>query len=706
MDRLRLFVAQHRTLVQFAAAFIVYGLLTLFYMGGAATNCTQSLLSFPGDNTAGLIAMFSIDHHDPWFGYTHVYSYPYGEALGQPTHITAQTLFVPFWFLAKLFGPVCGFNVLTIIGFMSAALTMFAFMRWLLGGRFAVPLLAGFAVAFTPYLQIKTGVHISYIFESLFIAAIWLFLALWKNPSLKKALWLGLVVALFAYTDGYFILLGGVLMVGLLLGALGYDYFKNERTIQPELRRRSKFIALAAAMALACMLPVLYVMFSSAGQINQALVSTRDTIGNEAQVYGARPLEYLLPNPMNPILSHVFGNYQSRNNHGSNPAENILSLSWIMIALATFFVVLVYRERRKKDGLKLINVSFKAPFLLSVFGVVLVVAFVASLPPHLGPIVTPTFVLIHVVKLWRVFARLSVIVNIALVVLAGLGLTVLLDKAKTSWRRAAICLLAFTLVFVEYLTFTPPRQVSGYEKVPEIYHWLHDQKQYAQIAEYPLDEFAASGYPVFYDTYQRVHGKEMLNGVISGKDAIFARQAVRDLTDPQAVPGLRALGIDFITIHSPSYPGDIPGLKLQHVSAEPILTTNGQPNKVWGYSVESGPKLAYAVAPIEGFHAPIKVSAVHQIQEMGHLGVLGFQDLSRTHSSLKLVDVLVEAKSVTASGQLISIQQGSKEVWRGKINPTVTTVQFEADPHMDVDIEAVQPTTDATITLPEITVIN
>jgi len=705
IDTIKLFAIKHRTAVSFATAFVVYAIFTAFYMGGAATNCTQYLLTFPGDNTAGLIAMFSIDNHDPWFGFTNVYSYPYGEVLGQPTHITAQTLFVPFWALAKLFGPVCGFNVLTMLGFMSASLAMFAFVRWLFG-RFWPALLAGFAVAFTPYLQIKTGVHISYVFEAFFIATIWLFMAMWQKPTIKKAILLGLSVALFAYTDGYFILLGGVLVAGLLLGALGFDYFKNKRTISKELKQRVKLLGLAAGAAFVFALPVLYVMATSSGQINASLVATRDSIHNEAQVYGARPLEYLVPNPFNPILNKVFGDYGDRNNHGSNPAENVLSLSLTMLALAVYFVVWVYKNRGKKKQLKLVSGKLNVEFITVVSVVVLLMALAFSLPPKLGPIPTPTYFLIEGVALWRVFARLSVIVNIAMIILASGGLIVLLDRLKTRKKQMLLIAAAFVLVFVEYLTFVPPRKVGGYEQVPQIYHWLHSQNAYAEIAEYPLDEFAASGNPVFYDTYQRVHGKKLLNGVISSKEAIFARQAVRDLTNPQAVPGLRALGIDFITVHSPKDPGKIPGLTQRYVSKEPILQTDGKPNKIWGYSVDPGQKSEYAVAPTTGWHAPVKVNAIHQIQEMGDEGVLGFQNLARDHAKVTSVNLQLKVMAASKAGQEISIKQGNTVLWHGRIAAHEETISFTADPRKDVHIVAIKPGVPASLYASEISVVN
>ncbi|HEX8762463.1 MAG TPA: hypothetical protein VF733_01770 [Candidatus Saccharimonadales bacterium] len=673
-------------------------------MGGALTECTQSLFTFPGDNTAGMIAFFTLDNRDPWYGWTNAWSFPYGESIGQPTHITAQTLFVPFWMLAKLVGPICSFNLLTLIGFMTAALTMFAFVRWLLGGKSWAALIAGFAVAFTPYLQVKTGVHISYVFEALFILTIWLFMLFWRDPRMKYAIPLGMSVALFAYTDGYFILLGGVLAAGLLIGAVVHDFWAAGRKISKELIRRLKYVGISVLIALACAAPVLFVTLFSSAQISESLTTTRDSIGREAQVYGARPLEYLLPNALNPVTDNIFGTYAERDSHGSNPAENLLSLSLVMIGLATFFVTRVILQRRSKKPI--LSGRFSPKFIAVVFGAVFVIAILVSLPPKLGPLPMPSFFLIEAVSLWRVFARLVVIANIALVVLGAFGLALLLAQLKKRWQQIGIVTLAFVIIFIEYLTFVPPRPVSGYEKVPELYYWLRTKQNIQTMAEYPLDEFAGSSMPVFYSTYQRIHGKKMLNGVMPNKQATLVRSGLRDLQSPQAVPGLRALGIEFVTIHDPRNPGDIPGLEQVHSSPESIVETDKKPGTVWGYRVLPGQKADYIVLPTLGWHAPVKQSPIHADQVMGHEGILGFKKIPHGEAAKgTTVDVEMRGRSLAGGGQEISILQNGKELWRGTVPVEQTSIRFAADAAGEVHVKAIKPTTDATLRFSTITVI-
>ena len=106
---------------------------------------------------------------------------------------------------------------------------MFAFVRWLTR-RNSIALLAGYAFAFTPYLQIKTGVHPSYVYEGLFVGIIWLFLMFWKRPRPALAVWMAVLTALTFYWDAYFVLIAGILWAGLLAGAATYELINHRET--------------------------------------------------------------------------------------------------------------------------------------------------------------------------------------------------------------------------------------------------------------------------------------------------------------------------------------------------------------------------------------------------------------------------------------------------------------------------------------------
>ncbi|MBX6334388.1 hypothetical protein IRY61_03560, partial [Candidatus Saccharibacteria bacterium] len=339
-------------------------------------------------------------------------------------------------------------------------------------------------------------------------------------------------------------------------------------------------------------------------------------------------------------------------------------------------------------------------FVLMVFGIVVLAAFSLSLAPRLGPIPTPTFLVIQVVEMWRVFARLSLVVNIGLVVLASYGLALLLKRFKLPRARWGVFVIVFALIFLEYMTFAWRPPTFGYREVPEFYTWLSQQKDVSEIAEYPLEEVSSSDYPMYYGTYRAVHGKKLLNGIIPTQDTGPLRAALRDLMSPQTVPTLRALGIDFVVVHSYEDPGDIPGLLLERTGEEPLLDDRltGQRGQVYGYRVLPGEEADYALVIGDGFHTPHKKSAIHVIQQMGHHGQLSVKRLPGRQSTQE-IEVSWTSRSANEVAHLIEVRQEGVLLWSGVIGHEDVVIRFIADPNKPIDVMAVNPTTDATILL-------
>jgi hypothetical protein len=423
--RVKLFIGRHPLLSAYFMATTGYLVFTVYYMGGAITNCSVELLAFPGDHTAGLFSFYSIDKADPWWGHTDAYSYPYGESLWQPYHITSQVPFVSFWVLAKLFGPVCGFNLLVFIGFMSAALVTFGFVRWLFGRKELlynlVAFLAGYAVVFTPFMQRKAGGHIAYLFAGLLVASVWLFLKFWRKPRPLWAVLFGLSVAILGYIDGYFVLLGGVLIGSVLVATYIYELLFKGKSFR-DLWQRTKLILLSGGVVAVCLMPIAYVQLHYADQIKSAISSLRDDIMREAQEYGARPYDYLLLNPEHPLILPIFGEDALRWIVSINTERSVIGVSKAILLLAIFMTVVVVYRWRKKQRYARVELRYGPGFILLTFGLVVVAAFLLSMPPHIGPIPTLTNAVIQFTDVWRVFARLSVVVNMGLVVLASYGL--------------------------------------------------------------------------------------------------------------------------------------------------------------------------------------------------------------------------------------------------------------------------------------------
>jgi len=135
---------------------IFYMLATVYYMGPAALNCSDSIYGF-GDSTAGPIWRAGIEPAQPIFGgYETVTNFPEGESLYSPVGYATTAQTIPLRILSKIVGPVCAYNSFNIIGYIFTAMIMFKFIQYLTKRKW-VALLAGFALSFTPYVQSKVG---------------------------------------------------------------------------------------------------------------------------------------------------------------------------------------------------------------------------------------------------------------------------------------------------------------------------------------------------------------------------------------------------------------------------------------------------------------------------------------------------------------------------------------------------------------------
>ncbi len=686
-----------RNAISLVVATLFFVLCTSFYYLGNKTigSCTDTLASGAGDQT-GLIWLNSTVNAPLW-GSTNVTNAPYGESLQSPTHITGALEYGLYWLVAQFSGSVCGYNLFTALGFIFSAMIVFLFTRSITK-RNDVALFAGFAASFTPYLQIKTGVHPSYAFFGIFVIAIWLALSIWRAPTAKKAIMLGLVSTSFFFFDPYFILLGG-LVVGVvfatMLTRLAYLTYRarggnEERIIKERLRRFLKCALLAAGVTAACgVLPLLIVNLQHGAQINQEVSNVRSDIKVEAFTYSARPSEYLLPAIQNPYLGNLAAQLSlpdvlTRKAHGSNPAEDSLSLSILVMVLsvATCVVVFLSQFNRYRHTFK----SLKRMYLLPIVVLVAVgfVALVTSFPPKALGISWPSDIITNYLVVWRVFARLAVIVAFAAAIIAAIGLAMVTDRFKAKGRRA-IVILAVIIVAFEYLTFIPfnDNRSWSYSQVNSFYKWLRVQPDIDTIAEYPLNEPGRTSVSVDYFRDQYVHKKRLINTFRAASAQAPIRNGLRNLRDPQTPGVLAALGVDMVVVHAEDK-NPIPsinGLELIDWNNSPVdpdsIYVGGE---MWVYRVTAAKdEDGLFLVPGEGFSPQVRINSTYT--EAGYVfndkASLSIFDLKTGAKVLPSGDYLVTLTIFSAdnSPQLI-ISQAGRVVWQGNVMAHDKQIQF------------------------------
>ena len=224
--------------------------------------------------------------------------------------------------------------------------------------------------------------------------------------------------------------------------------------------------------------------------------------------------------------------------HGCNPAEYNVGLSLTLLTVIVVGWRYVCRKRRLHRGLFAISRSGlgQSWITLSVIGV-LTAGVLLGLPALLTTrqIPSPTYFLLQVTQIWRTFSREYVVVNIAVVTLAAIGLYFLAQTLKDRSRvKYGVFALLFLGIFVEYQAFTPlsgSATTFSYETdAPAIYQWARTQSDIQHVAVYPIIPIGEGGDPLLYAiTMQTIDQKQLLNSTVGNSPQDALHLSLRDL---------------------------------------------------------------------------------------------------------------------------------------------------------------------------------
>ena len=544
-------------------AVAVYIFFTASSIGPGFFNCTDSLYGF-GDSTAGPIWKNSLKPEQPILGgFEESTNYPKGESLYSPVGYASLIQSTAMKAYSGVVGPVCAYNVYNIVGYLVTSVIMFAFILYLTKSRW-IALLAGYAVGFTPYVQSKIGGHPSYGYAALLIAILWLTLHLIAHRKKRHAVGLGIVLALCAYFDPYFILLA----ITVVLPIIAMWFFVSLKHHKIKLKLPTWVVAkewlkpftVALLVFAVLVAPLVIVRVKDAAIIDSSVGAVRGNVVAAAMQCSNLPLDYLLPDPHNTHLVDIFGlkytdvNIKLRNWCGNG--ESRVSISLILLAVIAIACGVMLWDRLNKRRLKLNNLlPYGTSMVIGAIGLVALAAFLLGLPPYIHGVITPSGIVLKITETWRIFAREYLVLNVAVVILAAIALKYFTTTVAFKNRRvlkAVVYLAIFAGVMFEYQINIPfqPMTFSYARDVPEIYREIRDNPDINVIAEYPIDRMGIEHDSiVYYMTMQAVHGKKMFNSATVPDSNEDLHIAMKDLTDPQTIPALRALGIKYITIH-------------------------------------------------------------------------------------------------------------------------------------------------------------
>lgn len=650
-----------------------YLFFTVYYMGVGTTiaDCGNTLSGL-GDNSAGPIWKAANAGDQPVGGFSKVTNYPDGESLNSPIDAVVVGQSVLLWATTKIAGPVCGYNVANALGYIASALVMFGFVYSLTKGRRWIALLAGYAVAFTPFFQAKIGGHPSYAFQALLIGIVWAFFSLVTTQKKSRMILLAVLTAFCFYFDPYFSLMAMTILVPLIAAWLVLRFVETRKqpAKKPDFVAKLKALGAATLLFVVLIIPIAYTMVSQSSAIRSATAGTRGNVFLEAKVYSNFPSEYLLPFKDSPFFK-VLGSYEQQVKSSwyafsnGNISEDSVGLSLVMVAVVGLFLIVILWEKLQRRRLEIGKFIRYNPKLV-VFGVLAfgLFAFFLALPPaHVFGVPLPSFILLKLTSTWRVLSREYIVVNIAVTLLFVVSLVYFTHALRLKRMAKAVLFgLLFIGIFIQYQTYRPFQGLESaafsYSNAPAGYHWMKDRSDITSIAEYPIEKATEANSHGYYLSMQLVHKKAILNSAIVDGPGENVRSSLKNLADPQTVPTLHALGISAVSVH---------GVDPAEIEEIPYLTVV----YAGGHGVDAGMPGSQAVTK--------DVMVVAMIDSNAPVPTASLQFLTTPMLNSKVQTSAVEWQYEVASGAKIGLRRLSPHQKESAIQGKVCFMARMAD---------------------------
>jgi hypothetical protein len=438
--------------------------------------------------------------------------------------------------------------------------------------------------------------------------------------------------------------------------------------------------------------PLIVTNLQHGDQISSEVSSVRSDIKQEVLTYSARPFEYILPNPSNPFIGKInlsLPDILTRKPHGSNPAEDSISLSSVLLIIASATVLfMIFRTFLRRSVLqKLPPINRKYMMVVGLFAVVGLGAMITSFPAKSDGLIFPSDIITNYIQIWRVYARLAVIVMFSLAIIAAIGLAIFTERLKPLKRGLIIAGLMVIVAF-EFLTFNPlsDNRSWSYAQIHPFYFWLKEQSNVDTIAEYPLNEPGRTNVSTGYFRDQYIHRKKVINAYTSASSTAILRNGIRDLTDPQTPHTLASLGVDLVVVHVEDKK-QLPAIDgLEEVDWNHSTNDNDSiylDGQLKVYRVTASKDAdGYILVPGMGFAEQVRFNSTYT--EVAYLfgtnAELSVFNLNtgKVSSQKGLRDISFRALADDGETQLAVVQAG-KTLWDGRVTSTGRGIKITID---------------------------
>ena len=514
---------------ELALALVVYLILALVWLAPLVRHLDAAVLYGATDSVGALQDYWATEElgvgplsfeHNPYNGAPE--GYPRSTALAAANALQPLAFFA----LDGIAGDVAAWNMLTIAGFVLSALGMFALLRYLRLGR-AASFLGGYAFGFGPWMfgrayEGHAGMQHLWVLPLLFLAC----LHVRRTASVRSAAVTGALVALAMYLHSY---------IGLMAGVIAVTFLGLELIVTPARLRTLALAGVAVLTALAVFAPPLYLHLTAPSEVQRSVGQPL----SDVQTGGATLLDYILPSDLHPLFGSI------RPDHLGG--EHVAFWGYVVIVGAIAGALALLR----RPGFLEREHGYATLFATAV----VLVAFVVSLKPVFRAggvtIYTPSYAIWEVVPFWRAYARVGVVVGLALIVLAAFAFEALRRRRNGAWLAAAA---AAILVFE--LAVSAPVPIWRTDAMPAHVQWLRDHPG-GIVAHYPLPIEEPALSLGAEENWNVVKHRHPLFALWGGNNGGSWEEAIRivasDISQPLAGPVLAAEQVEYAVVHDRVY---------------------------------------------------------------------------------------------------------------------------------------------------------
>jgi O-antigen/teichoic acid export membrane protein len=489
---------------------------------GRGSDSSGTVYSFWRWNEEGGYHLFGQTHHT-------LTGAPFGWDGDNGLNIQWLLPYYPGYLATKVIGEVAAHNLILLAGYVLSGASMYLLVRYL-GCARLVAAWAGMVYIVFPWHLERTP-HASLVHLEFLPLLLLAMVAAARKPTLLRFVLVGGATLACWLTSGYF---GAMAVVAVVVFALG-------AALVSAVSQPARLLVGSTASAVSA---TLFVAFLSAiSGVGRG--SGLQRVADDLEVYGFRPLEFILPASDNFLFGRWLEPFWDDRQHRSNIPETSNYLGLFTLALVVAWIVIAWRRRAHLGP----HLRIATAGLLPVAVAAIVLGFPSPVSVFGHEVWMPSRLLWEVVPPFRVPSRWIVMVMAALVPMAAFTLQAgweRLEPAARRWRGIAVAPVALVavalLVSVLELGVRPANNRIEANDPPAEYTALA-RTPVGVLAEYPLVQNIDDLF------WQRFHHRPVLNSEAFGYPPDEARRTVLHPGQTGTAGKLAFLGVTAIVTH-------------------------------------------------------------------------------------------------------------------------------------------------------------